>query len=1222
MDQRSNQLAHYLQSEGVQTGEFVGLCLDRSFEAIIGILGILKAGAVYVPIAANSPNERIQFVIDNGALAFVVCNTVTMMSFFEMESVKLILLEEGLEALSAYPKTACSSNITATSLAYMMYTSGSLGTPKGVVIKHQSIVHLILNDDFEYLNEQSVLYQFAPLSFDASTFEIWGALLKGGRLAIASPGHKSLEDIHLELEKYGVNVLWLTAGLFHLAMDNHVKLFRNLRYLLAGGDSIHPASVLRLKKHYPDLVFINGYGPTESTTFAVMHRVNELSDLKDERNIIGRPIGHTKAYVLSLEGNHLMPIGRTGELCLSGPRLSPGYHSAQALTREKFWDNPFDTGAYDKLYRTGDIVRWLEDGRLEFIGRKDHQVKVRGYRIEPGEIEKALDRTMMVKQAVVVVKSHEQNEKKLLAYVVPGPAYSKTALQANLSSQLPSYMLPAAIIEVDDFPLTKNGKIDRTKLPEPDRAILLDHQFVAPQTVEEKELALLWKDLLHLEQVGIHDNFFDLGGHSLLAIRLLAAIKETRTVEMTITDVFERPTIGALAKQLEQSNLTKPTDAPLEKMERPALLPLSFAQERLWFIHNLTGSSHYHISFVQGFNDDLDKDALAYAFIQVVNRHEVLRTVFQQKDGQAYQVILEKDNWQMDYVEYDEAHETDTLNDLIANDIHPPFNLSTDHMIRVKLYKKSTGGFVLVIVVHHIAFDGWSRSVLLNEVFECYHAKLNNRPIPLQSMDIQYADYVLWQREHLSGDYLEKELDFWEKQLAGHSSLKLPTDFARPAIQSTKGKSMGFLIKPDLSEQLYALAKKEGVTLYMLLLAAFKVLLSKYSGQTDICVGSPIANREQKQIDRLIGFFVNTLVIRTNLEGNPAFTHLLAQVRATTLEAYKHQDTPFEKIVERLNDERDMSTNPIVQVVFALQNAPSALTLEKEEEVKSTEQMKTEDAALEATTQSMSKFDLTFGVVEMEGEIQCSAEYCTALFNDETIARMCRHYVQLLEAIVHHPDSLLSELSLLSTEERNIQLFDFNQTASQYPAEDTIGALFSAQAKRTPDQVALSYEGKAMTYRELDEQSNQLANYLVTQGVKPQDRIGVYMNRSCELVLSILAIVKTGAAYVPLDIEYPVERIKWMLEDAEVKVILSNAFEKERLAGLNQVSFILVDEPDLLKQESVQSPVVNCSSLDPIYLMYTSGSSGQPKGVVIQHQSVARLIFNPDFEYLDSTTVL
>ncbi|MEO7585213.1 MAG: amino acid adenylation domain-containing protein, partial [Ferruginibacter sp.] len=885
-----------------------------------------------------------------------------------------------------------------------------------------------------------------------------------------------------------------------------------------------------------------------------------------------------------------------------------GYLNNAALTKEKFIANPSGNEDTSVMYGTGDLVKYLPDGNIEFIGRIDGQVKIRGYRVEPGEIESVLRQCALVSQAVVLATEDKQGNQRLTAYVVPDGYFDRDEIQAYLQEKLPDYMVPSLLVELEELPLTANGKIDRKALPHPEADELLSGQYVAPRNETESRLAAIWQDVLEVEQVGMHDDFFELGGHSLLAVRLVSAIRKAFTVEMPIGDIFDYPTVALLAAQLPNQSGAAVLP-PIEKVApRPELIPLSFSQERLWFIDQLAGSVQYHVPAVLRLQGKLDTEAFAAALKSTVNRHEVLRTVYYQQDGHPYQTIKHSDNWQLTFVDRQSfINNEEGLKEYTQQLINAPYNLSTDFMLRATLIRLAEDDHVLAITLHHIASDGWSRSILVNDFAAFYHAYEKGHPAKLPVLPVQYADYTLWQRNNLQGELLETKIDYWKQHLSGVSPLQLPTDFQRPAIQSTRGAITTFNIDKALAEELQTLSRQQGTTLFMTLLAAFKILLYRYSGQQDICVGTPIAGRQQQELEGLIGFFVNTLALRTALNGDDSFVELLQQVRTNTLAAYGHQEAPFEKVVEAVVKERDMSRSPIFQVMFVLRNTPEVPELVLEG-------INLRGALYEHTT---ALFDMTFFITETAEGFNCAIEYSTDLFSKATVNRMSAHFEQLLHSVVRFPQQKIGELTMLTNAEEHQLLEEFNATKVEYSEDRNIVKLFEEQAALTPHNIALVFEEEVFTYQQLNEKVNRLADFLQQQyHLKPDETIGVMMPRSSWTVVAMLAVIKTGVCYLPIDRKLPINRLQYIVRDSMPRLVLGNDDIVSEYGPLLSAPFVSINSIPLEEYSAINAEVdINLDSLS--FVIYTSGSTGMPKGVMQTHRMMYNLItWNNDYSEL------
>ena len=1619
LNERANQLAHYLRGLGVGPEVLVGICMERSLEMVVGLLGILKAGGAYVPLDPAYPAERLAFILADGGVGIVLAQEHLLHKLIT-HSVEVIALDGDCDAIARASQENPENKCCPQNLAYVMYTSGSTGIAKGVSIAHGGVVRLVKETDYCDFGSGEVFLQFAPLSFDASTFEIWGSLLNGSRLVLMPAGKASLRELGEAVKRHGVTTVWLTAGLFHQMVENEFESLRGLRQLLAGGDVLSAPQVEQVAQELSGCQLINGYGPTENTTFTCCYRVS-AGERFESSVPIGVPVANTSVYILN-DRLEPVPIGVAGEMHIDGIGLARGYLHRPELTAEKFIPNPFSEEIGARLYKTGDQARYLPDGKVEFLGRRDEQVKIRGYRVELGEIEATLAAHSGVNDAVVMAREDASGDKHLVAYLVhnqqqemqpwyaehvaqwqavfddayrptsahedptfnitgwnssytdaPIPAgemkqwvdrtverilslrprrvleigcgtglllfrlapqvesyrgtdfsqqaldyvtqqigacpdrytgvtlsrqlahdfsglevesydtvifnsvvqyfpsaeylagvlegaarlvkpggsiflgdlrslrllddfhtsvelhharaslavselqesaqrkarqekelvidpgfftvlkrqlpqisrveiqlkrgryrnelskfrfdvilhiasepvprvegrwlqwpkelssikalrhmlgdtkpeivgvtglvndrvvedvralelitsedapqtvgelrqalkqaevgetiqpedlwalgdelgyqvelkwggsshhnldvilrrrdtavvelapldqrreelkpiekswtrYANNPLQAEiahslvpelrrlLAKKLPEHMMPSAFVLLDALPLTANGKLDRRALPAPGQARPeLESDYVAPRTLTEELLAEIWSELLRLKLVGIHDNFFELGGHSLLATRVMSRVRQTLNLEVPLRALFEAPTVSGLAEKIRTilDKDEKREVAPIIPVSRERELPLSYAQQRLWFLAQLEPDNpSYNIPQALRFKGTLDIQALEQAINAIVARHEPLRTIFKEIDGQPVQIISGAHEIKLgliDLKELPEAQREAEVRGLGLTEAQRPFDLTRDHSLRAGLVRIDDQDHVLLLTVHHIASDGWSIGILFRELTALYKSFCSGQVSPLAELPIQYADYAVWQRERLQGEVLEQQLGYWREQLAGAPAvLELPTDRARPAVATYNGGHQWQRLAPELTAELKAAAQAEGATLYMVLLAAFQVLLSRYSGQEDIVVGSPIANRTRAEIEGLIGFFVNTLILRTDLSGNPTFRELLGRVREVSLEAYAHQDLPFEKLVEELNPERSLSHTPLFQVLFAVQNMPkSFLTLPG---------LELQDFRLNRKT---SKFDLSLFISESSNSLTVAFEYNTDLFAESTIARMLRHFEVLLQGIVAAPDQRISELPLLTDSERHQLLVEWNDTQAEFPQEKCPHVLFEEQVERTPNSAAVVFDSQQLTYAELNSRANKLAHYLRKRGVGPDVIVGLFFERSLEMVVGVLGILKAGAAYLPLDASYPPDRLKFMLQDAAVKVLLTQEHLRERLSEHGARMICLDNEWEAIALESDETSENNTSTENLAYVIYTSGSTGQPKGVAMTQRALTNLI--------------
>jgi amino acid adenylation domain-containing protein len=1202
LEARASRLARHLHALGVRPGDRVALTADRSADLVVTLLAVAKAGGAYVPLDPTYPAERLAFMLeDSGAMLLVVADAVpaSLAAF----AGPVVSLARDAAAVAARDGSPFHVPVGGASPAYVVYTSGSTGRPKGVAVPHRGVLRLVQNAGFARMDAGETFLQFAPVAFDASTLEIWGALLNGARLAVFPAGTPTLEELGAFVRDRGVTTLWLTAGLFHQMVDGPIEMLRGVRQLLAGGDALSVEHCRRALEALPGTVLINGYGPTEATTFAATHSIT-LADTRRASVPIGRPIAHTTARVLDARMQPV-PVGVPGELHIGGDGLALGYHGRPELTASTFVADPFSDDPDARLYKSGDRVRWLEDGTLEFLGRIDAQVKVRGFRIELGEIESALRELPGMRDAAVIVRD-VAGDKRLAAYVV-GDAVDSAEVKAALRTRLPDYMVPSSVTALDAIPLTPNGKVDRRALPAPSE----DGEgtaYVAPREGMETALAEIWREVLGRERVGAEDDFFDLGGHSLLATRVVSRIREAFGAELPLRALFEAPTVAALAARIDAA--AKGDAAPaIVPVPRDEPLPLSFAQERLWFFDRLVpGSSVYNVPVVTPVAG-VDAAVMERVLTEVVRRHESLRTTFAEHEGRPVQVIRPAapvSLARIDLSHLPEGERAAEAQRIIGEESNRPFDLTEGPLFRAALVEAGEAQ-ALVLVMHHIVSDGWSMDVLQREIEALYGAFAAGRPSPLPEPALQYADFAVWQRAHLSGDVLEGQLAFWKRHLEGAPALlDLPTDRPRPAVQTFVGATQTVRVGRRAGEALAAVAREEGATPFMALLAAFSVLLSRYAGQDDVVVGSPIAGRGRTEIEGMIGFFVNSLVLRTDVSGDPTFRQLLAQVRETTLGAYAHQDVPFEKLVEELRVERSLAHSPLFQVMFALQNTAASPSTDGEMPEGDEGD---EDGADAVGGLSAAKFDLSVSLTEAGGGFAGSIEYNTDLFDAATVRRLGRHFAALVEAAATRPDVPLSHLSMLGEAERTTVVETWNATDAPLPAEETVHAALEAVARRRADAVAVSFEGTEITYGELNARANRLAHRLRALGVGRDVPVAISVERGPDMVVALLGAMKAGGAYLPVDPAYPRDRRAYMLADSGAPVLLT---QSALVADLPEhaARVVLLDgaeDAGLIARESDGDPSPLSGGDDLAYVIYTSGSTGRPKGVMVPHRGVVNL---------------
>ncbi|MCG3470407.1 amino acid adenylation domain-containing protein [Xenorhabdus bovienii] len=1194
LNERANQLAVVIRERYQQQCHAlmpadtpVALYLDRSLEMVISILAVLKAGGAYVPVSPAYPPERIRFILADTAALCVVTQQRYLTDLGEYSHALSLIAADDLSVTAGQSADNPAPVNMSTDLAYIIYTSGTTGQPKGVMVEHASVINLSQFIARTHLLGETVkALFFSNYVFDASVFELFPALMAGATIFIAPEAVTADSDQLLSF----INTNEITKAFIPTALMNHFadELARStLQVIHTGGEALNALSLP------PDVILFNQYGPTEGTVCVTQNL------LRDGDRAIGKGIDNTRLYVLDGEGN-LSPIGAPGELYIGGAGLARGYWNRPALTAERFVVNPFATAedqeqGYTRLYKTGDWVRWRPDGNLEYRGRNDFQVKIRGYRIELGEIESALASHPQVKQAVVIDREHE-GHKVLAAYLVTDGTLSDETLMAHVSARLPDYMVPASLTRIESVPLTLNGKLDRPALPAP--VWVSRDGYVAPRNALETQLCAIWQDVLGLERVGIKDNFFRIGGNSLIAIKLTAAIRRVLAVEIPLVQVFELKTIAGLAAQMGQQVCTMIPHVEL------AHYPLSLAQERMRFIEQFEqGSSVYHVPYLVQLDDNANLLLLETAINRVVERHPVMKTVYRNDDeGNTYQQELEGRL----IFRSQSCEDINALLQTVRAELAAPFDLTTEPSLRLCHYRVAEHHYLLMMW-HHIAIDGWSIDIFMDELAEIYRALLASRDSQLPPLDITYGDYARWQRDYLQGEVRERQLSYWQQTLAGYEPLSLPTDRSRPAQVDYQGQDFNFALESKLSHQLRALAKTQETTLYTVLLSAFYVTLAKLTGQDDIVLGTPTDNRHHAQTQPLIGMFVNSLVLRAQLEPTDSVETLIKQTHAVIAQAKAHQDMPFEQLVDALEIERDTARHPIFQIMFGLQSFG--------QDQPNRAGLPFSPVTLDGALHSPAKFDLSLFMAEGAGSIVGGINYAVSLFDESTIARMADIYQRVLTAFVADQKQPLAGFDVLSAQERHTLLHRWNQTDVPYPQSHTLQQQFETRAAATPDNVALVFAGVTLTYRQVNERANQLAVVIreryqqQSHAPMPADTpIALYLDRSLDMVISMLAVLKAGGAYVPISPAYPPERTRFILADTAAPCVVT---QQRHLTALGEyshaLSLIAADDPSVIAGQSADNPAPVNTSADLAYIIYTSGTTGQPKGVMVEHASVINL---------------
>ena len=1198
LNARANRLAHHLRALGVGPEVRVALVMARSPELVEAELAVLKCGGVYVPLDPEHPDERLREVLADSAPAALLTTSGVAERFAGL-AVPVLAIDAAVPAWASRPAANLTvEGLTPEHLAYVTYTSGSTGRPKGVMVAHRSIIRLVVNNGYAAFGPDDRVAFAANPAFDATTMEVWAPLVNGGTIVVIG------QDTLLEppamarvLKGEGVTALFITTAVFNRYAEAIPGALAGLRFLLTGGESSDPASFQRVLGEGGSGTVIHCYGPTETTTFAITHEVRQVEE--GARSIpLGGPIGNTRVYLLDRAGEPV-PVGVAGELYIGGVGVARGYQGRPALTAERFVPDPWgDTGA--RLYRTGDLGRWLSDGTIEFLGRTDHQVKVRGFRIEPGEIEARLLEHPGVCEVVVLVREDTPGEKRLVAYVVGDETSGADVLRAHLGERLPAYMVPAAYVHLPVLPLNPNGKVDRRALPAPADDAFARRGYEAPVGETEPALAEIWSDIVGVDRVGRHDHFFELGGHSLLAVQVISRVRQVLQADVALGELFTRPVLADFARELEAA--ARAELPPIEPAAREGRLPVSFAQQRLWFLEQLGNlGSTYHIPGRLRLRGELDRAALARALDTIVARHEALRTTFAQVDGVPEQRIAPAEASGFHLVEHDLSAKADAeaeLDRIMVEEVGAPFDLARGPLFRGRLVRLAPDDHALLLTMHHIVSDGWSMGVLTRELSALYTAHREGREADLPELPVQYADYAAWQRRWVSGEVLREQADYWRDALGGAPELlELPTDRPRPAQMDHGGARLDVRLDEELTAGLKALSRRHGTTLFMTLMAGWAVVLGRLSGQKDVVVGTPVANRGRREIEGLIGFFVNTLALRMDLSGSPTVAELLGRVKERALQGQHHQDIPFEQVVELLDPVRSLSHGPLFQVMFTWQEAARRGGL-------SLPGLRVARAGA-ASAPVQAKFDLSLSLRETGDRIAGSVTYATSLFDRETVERYVGYLRRVLREMAADESRPVERLALLPAGERARVVEEWNRTEAKYPAGLCVHELFQAQVARTPDAPAVVHEDGALTYAGLNGRANRLAHHLVRRGVGPDVPVGLCLERGPESVVAVLAVLKAGGAYVPLDPEYPEERLRYMLADSAPAVLLTQASLAERFADV-AVPRIRVDS-DAAQWADAPATDPARGALTPdhlAYVIYTSGSTGRPKGVMNQHRAL------------------
>jgi amino acid adenylation domain-containing protein len=1186
LDERANELAVELRHRGVGPDGIVAVCMERSVELVVALLGVLKAGGAYLPLDPSYPRERLRFMLEDSQPVVLLKQT------------DAICVEEVVSGKGA--KEQRERSVSPKNLAYVIYTSGSTGKPKGAMNTHEGIVNRLLwmQDRYQLTSSDCVL-QKTPFSFDVSVWEFFWPLLTGAKLVLAKPGgHQDPAYLAELIEREQVTTIHFVPSMLQAFLTGAaMNRCQSLERVICSGEALS----YELQESFHQLLdaeLHNLYGPTEASV-DVTHWTCERNS---QRAIvpIGRPITNTEIYIVDSMGQPV-PAGVAGELLIGGLGLGRGYLNRPDLTAERFQPHPFATTPGARLYRSGDLARYQADGQIEYLGRLDQQVKLRGFRIELGEIEAALSAHSAVRTCVVTTYEVTPGDPRLIAYVVHKNETTAEDLRHHLQQRLPEYMVPAFFIRLDQIPHLPNGKIDRRSLPAPTNLRPeLAREFVAPRNEIEAEVAEIWAAVLRLERVGIHDNFFELGGHSLLATQIVARINQSFPIDFPLRQMFETPTVDAMAQCLATAlrAATPPQQQPIKRAPRESNLPLSFAQQRLWFLEQLEpGNTAYNMPVVLRIRGRLDVAMLERSVQEIIRRHETLRTSIISVNGSPVQVIAPFEKWPLPVFDLSDVGKEDRFAEAIrqaTNEAQRPFDLTRGPLLRVAEWQLDEEDHLLMLAMHHVISDGWSLGVFMTELRTLYQSFSAGQPSPLPELPIQYADFAQWQREHLASEALE-QIEYWKGQLAGRLPvLALPSERTRRAARDVRVATESCTLPAALHKSLKDFSRSNRATPFMALLTTFHILLQRYTGLDDIVVGTPVASRTRVETEGLIGLFANTLVLRGDLSGNPTFFELLGRMREITLEAHAHQDVPFEMLVEELQPERDLAASPLFQVMIVSDAPLPEIDLPG---------LQVQHLELATTAP---KFDLILFLKERDDKLVALWEYNSARLDEETVWRMAQHFRTLLENALTHPQERIANLELLTQAEQQRLLVEWNDTGQEYPRDVCLHQLFENQVARTPEAVALVSGSERVSYRELNQRANQLAHHLRALGVGPECLVGVLLERSTLLVTSLLAVLKAGGAYVPLDPVYPRERLRLMLEDANVAVLLTQQNLKHDLPPLDAHVVCLDTEWEDLAGDN---PACWTTPSNLAYLIYTSGSTGKPKGAAIEHHSVVTLMY-------------
>jgi amino acid adenylation domain-containing protein len=1237
VDDLSDKIARYLSKIEMKPASIVAISLEPGLHLVVSILGILKAGFTYLPIDLDYPTARINHMLQDSQAVILITKTASLNKFNHFKG-KIINLETDWDKFLDEENSCIEINNN--EIACIIYTSGSTGNPKGVLYKHTSICNRAIWLYREYpFTQDEVCIALSSISFVDFITEVFLPLLSGLKVVIA--------DIHTArdpnllityLSKYRVTRVSLVPSLLRELLNKYINLsllLPNLKHWEISGETFPTNLIYKTLTSLRDIRLINRYGSTEATS--IIYNELTLSD-QEQISIESKIIANTEVYILD-KGLHLLPHGLIGEICVSGAALAKGYLNDSRLTNSKFIQNPFSLNKEDVIYKTGDLGCFSVNGRITIIGRNDSQIKINGYRIELGEIQSTLEKHHAVKQSVIICQKHD-DQNQIVAYLTYKDYYHDldNELYIYLKKYLPEYMLPTKLIVLKEFPINMHGKIDYQLLQNADRFnSLTTNEYIQPRNHSEKKLSEIWQQVLNKEKIGIHDNFFRIGGNSLIAIRLIAKIQDEFHTNFPIAYIYQYPTIATSVAQLTYSTEAIESvlidNSNVTKIEEQVL---SFAQERLWFIEQYEGGTNaYNVSMIFKLISNTNQDILANSIKSLVERHEPLRTLIKKDhEGNFYQLVCSEQEYLLNKRVVSNQKELDQE---LNKDIGHIYDLTNEYPIRVCFYQlQSIDNTVnyLSIVIHHIAFDGWSVDIFLKELqaYYTYHNKQSQgieSSLDLPALSIQYKDFAVWQRNYLTGEILNKQLEYWKNKLNGYETLKLITDKLRPLAVNYTGNDIYFEIDEVVSKCLRELAQEFKVSLYSLLLAGYCLMLRLYTNQDDIIVGTPVANRHYSQVKNLIGFFVNSLVLRIQINPKDTIKDFVQTVGKEAIEAQLHQDLPFEKLVEELRVGKDSSRNPVFQVVFGVQSFGSQFYNPSGDQASVELAMILERYIPQDNSYNIARFDISTFIDDHQSKLRGKFNYAVSLYNQETITSFINTYVEILTQLAkltHSGNKLeqakLSDLDYLNKEELNKICVEWNQTDQEYNIDITIHQLFEAQVQRTPDNVAIISNGIEITYKELNQKANQLANYITKDvGLEPDDLVVLCLDRGEHMLIAMLGVLKAGGAYVAIDPSYPDERIGYILEDTKAKLVCTNQKYQERLKNIMQIASMRLSKLLSIDDNSFQKKVLSRFKVDInikpkiksnnlAYIIYTSGTTGYPKGVMVEHGGVVNYILN------------